>query len=437
MPLPIALVLALLPVPPQEGGGPPEWLGRSWQMRQEVEAPLVLENARLVDLVEGTVTEGVRIVIRAGWIESLGAQDAPAGAAVLDLKGRFVIPGLFDLHAHVIPLTPLFPCAPPEEALATLLDHGVTTIRLLPFYTESAVDWAARVATGELTGPTIVPASGVYEQVPQRGDLGFGDADTAFQWVQRDALLGARWIKVYNSMSEEALTAIVEAARSFGIRVCGHAEGVPPERAIELGMDCLEHVISLPLSCADEPPGVEGRDLASRTAERWARADDGRLDALLARMRTLEVAWVPTLVVSERIGLTGQHDGRPTAGAAIGAAYDAALRRAAHAVLAQHRAGGLVGLGTDFPVDGVTPGDSVHRELELLVTLGEATPLEALQIGTLGSARVLGLEAVLGTLESGKLAELVVLDENPLEDIRATSAIELVVHLGRVHRPGR
>ena len=100
-----------------------------------------------------------------------------------------------------------------------------------------------------------------------------------------------------------------------------------------------------------------------------------------------------------------------------------------------HRMGGLVGLGTDFPVDGIAPGTSVHDELRLLVELGGATPLEALQIGTLSSARILGLSEIVGTVEAGKLANFVVLTANPLEDIGNVARIAFVVHDGRRHHP--
>jgi len=440
--IPIRLVLPLLALAlpaaqEQDGAGAeqPAWIRSSWLMRLDLEPPVVLEGANVIDVESGAVREAVQIVVRAGRIESIGSDPGPEDARRIDVRGRFVIPGLFDLHAHVIPAAYGYDVPPQEQTLVTLLDHGVTTIRLLPRTTESGVGLAGRVASGELIGPRIVPASGVYEKVPQRSERGFGTPDEAFLWVQRDALLGARWIKIYNSMDEESLTAIVEAARSLGLKVCGHTEGVPPARAAEIGIACIEHVISFPLSCAAEPVVRGASDLGTLTVRRWQSVDDVRMGELLALLRKHGTAWVPTLVVSERMRTHGEHDGRPTAGAAIEGEFEAALRRAAHAVLAQHRSGGLVGLGTDFPVDGVEPGSSAHDELELLVRYGEATPLEALQIGTLASARILGVDSILGTVAPGMLADLVVLSRDPLLDVGAIRSIELVLHDGRVHRP--
>ena len=100
-----------------------------------------------------------------------------------------------------------------------------------------------------------------------------------------------------------------------------------------------------------------------------------------------------------------------------------------------HRQGGLVGIGTDFPVDGVRPGASVHRELELLVELGGASPLEALQMATLSSARILGFDELLGTVDADRLANLLVLAENPLEDISNIRSVRYVIHDGRLYEP--
>jgi imidazolonepropionase-like amidohydrolase len=141
---------------------------------------------------------------------------------------------------------------------------------------------------------------------------------------------------------------------------------------------------------------------------------------------------VPTLVVSESMLLSGKHDGKAfEAGTSEEERLDA-LRASARAAVAFHRQGGLLGLGTDFPVDGVPVGESVHREMELFVEHGGATPLEALQIATLSSSRVLGFEELVGTVEPGRIANLVVLRENPLERISATRAIAYVVHDGRI-----
>ncbi len=237
-------------------------------------------------------------------------------------------------------------------------------------------------------------------------------------------------------MDEPSLAAIVAEAHRRGMRVCGHTEGVAPREASVIGLDCVEHMVSIPLSCLGDgvqPPSGVG--LAALIAWRWENADDRRLADLMKLFKRNETAWVPTLVVTERMAEMGGHDGRSDLSGPDTDRLRAAIRKSAVLAVSLHRSGGLVGLGTDFPINGVEPGVSVHRELEMLVELGGATPLEALQIGTISSARILDLERVVGTVEAGRVANLLVLDGNPLERISACRSIEFVVHDGWVHRP--
>jgi hypothetical protein len=252
--------------------------------------------------------------------------------------------------------------------------------------------------------------------------------------VQREALAGARWIKVYNQMDEECLAAIVDAAARYGMKVCGHANQVPPHRASALGIGTVEHANSLAFSAL--PDDVEAPAITFGLAEGswcWRHADLARLDDLMEAFRDNDTGWVPTFVVLEAILENEQHD-RMAMPTEVIDGFRIAMREAVPLAVRQHRAGGLVGLGTDFPVNGVQPGVSAHRELELLVE-GGATPLEALQIATTSSAEILGFEGVLGQVRAGFVANFILLEENPLEDISRTRGIVRVVHDGRLHDP--
>ncbi len=415
------------------------WAEASWMIRRHVGPRWVLAGGNVIDVRTGQVQMGANIVISGDIIESVSDEPVADDMHVVDITGRYVIPGLFDLHAHVQPFdrgaTP--DSSEAAEIFETLLDHGVTVVRALPLYSEFALALAARVNDGSLIGPSVVAASGVLELEPQRTSWGFGDPETARRWVAKEAFLGTRWIKVYNAMDEPSLRAIVEEAHRRGMRVCGHTEGVPPREASLIGFDCIEHMVSIPLSClpdGSEPPSGSG--LAAKIAWRWSQADEQELASLMELFVANGTAWVPTLVVIEKMLHRGGHDGRSDLAPGDTARLEAAIRKSAALAVSLHRGGGLVGLGTDFPVDGVEPGESVHRELEILVEQGGATPLEALQIGTIASAQILELDGIVGCVASGKVANLVVLGGNPLERIAATRSIELVVHDGRLHRPG-
>jgi imidazolonepropionase-like amidohydrolase len=298
--------------------------------------------------------------------------------------------------------------------------------------------WSAEVNAGVRLGPTIVPASSTFERKPQRTGRGFDDPQTARQWVRKEALVGVRWIKVYNSMDPPSLKAIVETAREYGMRVCGHAVDVPPHRAAEIGMATIEHMVSIPLSCpnghAAPPPSL--KELGSVIAWRWKQVGDDDCRKLMETFKTHGTGWVPTLVATERMAEGGAHDGMAAADPSARVGLREALRRSAELAVYAHRIGVQVGVGTDFPIDGVEPGVSLHREMQLLVEPGGAKPLEALQMATIQAARILGHEALLGSIEAGKTANLVVLSANPHDDIRHTCRIEWVIHDGRRRRPG-
>lgn len=415
----------------------PDWAKESWFIQRQVSEPWVLGGVNVINLQSGEIRENVDIVIAADQIQSIGKRQPGGAMKVVDATGHYVIPGLFDLHAHVIPKSIFLPTAlEPEAALRRLLDAGVTTIRALPFYSESALKWAAAVNNKTLVGPTVIPTSSIFEKEAQRTSRGFGNPATAAAWVRKEALLGVRWIKVYNRMDEDALREIVHTAREYGIKVCGHANEVPPHRAAAIGMGSIEHAISIAYSClrgdAPEPPGSVG---LIQAAWCWEHADPAKLVALMKTFRENGTAWVPTLVVLEKMTSSGGHD-RKTLPDDVLEHFRTALETSAKLAVRLHREGGLVGIGTDFPVDGVPVGESVHRELELLVKLGGATPLEALQMATLSSARILGFDALLGTVEPGRLAHLVVLKKNPIEDISNVRSIRYVIHDGRLHEPG-
>jgi len=397
----------------------------------------MLRGANVIDIDTGGIRDSVNIVIAGDRIKSIGTDQPSKGMKVVDAGGLYVIPGLFDLHAHVMPQTRLFPNSPaPEEALRLLLDAGVTTIRALPFYSESALLWAAQVNNGTLAGPTMIVASSILEKERQRTMLGFGDPDTAAAWVRKEALLGVRWIKVYNSMDEDSLRMIVETARKFGMKVCGHANEVPPHRASALGMASVEHATSIAYSCLRDDAGIApGHVGLVQAAWYWEHVDRAKLNRLMKTFLENGTAWVPTLVVLETLTASGGHDMISLDQNVIDE-FRKAMSESARLAVQLHRDGGLIGIGTDFPVDGVTPGKSVHRELELFVELGGATPLEALQMGTISSARILGFEDLLGALDVGRLANFVVLTKNPLDNISHVRLIRYVIHDGRLYEPG-
>ena len=417
----------------------PQWVLSSWLVRRHTEEPWALVGGNVIDVVTGEIHRNATIVIAGDLIRAINTDPPAEDMRVVDISGSFVVPGFFDLHAHVIPKSPRFPGVEGAEAtLKILLDAGVTTIRGLPLTSEAALGWAAQINAATLLGPTIVPGSSIFEKHKQRTFYGFGDPATVRGWVHKEALLGNRWIKVYNKMDADSLRAIVDTAAAYGMNVCGHTEDVPPLEASQIGIASIEHTVSIPLSCLQDSVDLADQpgELGSRIAWRWANVEDAKSRQLMETFKANGTAWVPTLVVSEAIMNSGGHDGVPLADETVKLQLRQAQGKAAKLAVYLHEIGGLVGLGTDFPIDGVVPGESVHREMEILVEFGSATPLQALQIASLSSAKILGFDELLGSVDTGKIANLVVLDANPLENISNTRRIAMVVHDGRLHHPG-
>ena len=287
--------------PQRRRRGPlPDWAKQSWFIRRQMDTPLCLKNVHVVNVRDGSIRSNVNVVIQGDQVRSIGSEPVPDNARVVDCAGGYLIPGLFDLHAHVMPKWDIFPTSKePEETLKLLLDSGVTTIRAIPLYSESALLWSARVNSGELRGPTIIPTSSVFEKEPQRTSRGFGDSETVRQWVRKEALLGSRWIKVYDQMDEESLAAIVESAAQFGMRVCGHASKVPPHRAAQIGLATVEHLIGIAYSAVQDdvvaPPDLVG---LTNAAWYWRHVDAEKCRTLMDVFKKNGTGWVPTLVPS-------------------------------------------------------------------------------------------------------------------------------------------
>jgi imidazolonepropionase-like amidohydrolase len=402
-----------------------------------------LTHVNVVDVRTGAVEHDANVEIGGDEVLWVGHRAPQPDQQIVDGKGKWVIPGLFDLHAHIPGAGPPRGSAPggfdQPSVLRTLLRSGITAIRALPIFSETGPLVAAQVASGAHLGPTIIAASSIFEKEPERGSLGFHDPETAAHWVEKEALNGVRWIKIYNSMDSPSLRAIVTAAHAHGLHVLGHALGVLPGEASALGIDSIEHNTEIPLSCARSEasgaaaPSSSAPDLGTVVAWRWQHVDDSRCRQLMDQFAERGTAWVPTLVVMEKMIEAGAHDRGPHMSDATRKTLQQALTTSARLAVYLHRKGGKVGVGTDFPIDGVSPGTSVARELHLFVQEGGATPLEALQMGTLGSARILGLDRLMGTIEAGKLANLVLLDGNPLESIENVQRVSAVVHSGWLH----
>lgn len=412
-----------------------------------------------VNVIPMTPTVGVvphqTVVVRNGRIEAVGnvgAAAIPRGAVRVDGRGKYLIPGLADMHVHLEHFED-------PSVLRLFTSNGVTFVRSMDGRLRIRV-WKKAIENGQLGGPSIVTAGPLLDGAPpvRFDNMVVRTADEARAAVVAQKAAGYDFIKVYTNLSTKAYEAILDEARKLGMPVAGH---VPRNSSIVKALDhhaSIEHLTDFDeLIEADSSP-VRGRFHWSKLYLAM-EADPKKIVAAAKRVATAHVAIVPTLVQAEHAlappeTLTSwlkrdelllvPNDVRKFWEARVRALsqqigqedWEVVARGAANRIAlvkALEEQGATILAGTDTPNPFVVPGVSIHRELDLLVRAG-LTPKEALAAATREAATFVGQEREWGTIEAGKRADLVLLDENPLESIRATTTILRVMVRGRFER---
>ncbi len=376
--------------------------------------------------------------------------DIPDGAVRVDGRGRFLIPGLNDMHVHF----------QDSSALGRFIATGVTGVRVL-WGGPPTLDFRDRIARGELAGPDIYTAGTIIEGLPPPALAAV--IDTAGRVIVHDSIDGARavqeqhaagydFIKVYNNVPAAAYRGIVAEAAALGIPVAGHVPfEVGLDGALAAGQASIEHLRGYIWHLVPEDaPHQPGADLRSRTLA-WAHGDLSRIQALAERTRDAGVWSVPTLAVrmimrpdrlvdaylateeashmsagmrafyTERMSIPWMSNFTPDD-------FEAAMDGFA---VADSLIRALVGVGAPVMAGTDTPplGFALHRELEELVGAG-LSPFEALQSATVLPARFLGRGEGAGMVTEGSPADLVLLEADPLAAIGNTRRIAGVVRRG-------
>ncbi|WP_219825306.1 amidohydrolase family protein [Nonomuraea typhae] len=432
------------------------------------EAITVLRRATLIDGTGAPPRPATTIVIigeRITWTGPGHEAPRPGNALVIDLNGKVVIPGLWDMHAHGSLQEKI---APPLYVV-----NGVTGIReMMGLPGHHAL--RARIDRGEVLGPRMVIGSAIVDgPVSVLGPLPVkvGTEAEARQAVREAKAGGAEFLKVYSYLPRDLLRVLADEAAKLGLPMDGHLPYlVPMEEASRLGQRSIEHLTGLTLATSSREAEFRSRlestpitdpfswyamarDLERQAAAGYDPAKARRLYAELIRNGTWHT---PTLAVLKvfsqpadactgdpRLKYIPAADRRQWLATLKAAAPDtpeeiARDRRFFRQLLTLtgrlHRAGaGLLG-GTDSYSPFVIPGFSAHDELSLLVRAG-LPPMAALQAMTRDAARFLGRAATTGTVTPGKLADLVVLDADPLADIRNVRRIHAVMTRGRYLGP--
>jgi len=424
-------------------------------------ASVAIVNAILVDVRTARETPDTVIVIRGDRIEEVGSADkivVPSQAVVVDAARKWVIPGLMDMHAHA---------GYPEEVPVNLyLAQGVTTIRspggnisllrLLREQIDSGKTIGPRLFfSGPLLdgNPPVWPDDSFLVDTPERGQ-------SAVNFL---ADQGVDFIKVYNNVSEPVLEKIIETARQRGLIVAGHIpRSMTMTRAVDLGMKSLEHirVTGREMLPVEEANKIDFLPLGQREPLLWEKFDPAspRFSELIHHLVEKGIYLDPTLTIDEATFVLEPAEQRDNPNNSVlptewikfeeshqSPLYDVpeALKETARNGFKKRqqfigmcsRAGVKIIAGTDGPGLGtLVPGYGLHHELQLLVESGLSAD-QALRAATLTAAEALGKEKELGSIDPGKLADMLIVEADPLADIRNASKIELVIKGGKQYRP--
>jgi hypothetical protein len=422
------------------------------------DSAIVIEHCSVFDPVAEKMLPDQTIVVRGAKIERVVPADKvgelPDDAERIDGRGRFVLPGLIDAHVHVVHVLD-FAHVTGDEVLPLYLAAGVTSMRSTGDEPVAATLVARFAAAHPENCPRVFTCSPLLDADPPiHRDVGRAITDPAKVPALFDDL--ARWqpttVKIYAGTARPVGRAIIDESHRRGLFVTAHLGAYSAQDAVADGIDGLEHIWSvfnyvIPPEVAKEP-GHRGRlDL-----------DNPLCDALLVELAKHKVHVDPTLAVFRNMILlpdvteVKDHADNKLApqrlrdfwpeylkrsGCPQGGPLDDRRREFAkyqELTGKLYRAGVPLLVGTDAPEPNVPPGFSLHQELEMLVESG-LPPAAALRAATLNNATVLHEQDRLGSITAGKLADMLILSGNPLDDIRNSRTIRQIIRGGHISRP--
>jgi hypothetical protein len=447
---------------------------------------VAIQSVTVVDVADGSLRADHTVLIAGNRIVDVGPATVvrvPDDADVLDAAGGYLIPGLWDMHVHSIANVALDmrvrSVAAMDWHFPLFLAWGVTGVRNMNDGTgdlslELTRSVRRRLATRQLHGPRLLANGPSIDGDPALGSNSAVVRNAAEARAAVDELAdgGADFVKVYENLSRDAYFAIIDQARRRGLPVDGHVPfRVTPVEAADAGQRTVEHPDALAAGCSiaadavreqfaqvlagyDSLPESEqflvqfrlyrafydSRDAAAcgPTIEAFRRNGTAVTVDLLAYHHVVHADEILADAASLRLVPPAvRRNWQEESGSEGTQKFQSILRPIVPVELENvrlfHNAGVTLLAATDVGVPFQVPGLSLHRELVRLVEAG-LTPLEALRTATLNPARVLGLADSLGSVEVGKLADLVLLEANPLADIANTRRIRAVVADGRVYR---
>lgn len=412
---------------------------------------IVLKGGTLIDGSGNSPIENSLIILEQGKIISIshpGETKVPFPAKIINVKGKYIIPGLIDMHVHCVD----------ESFLPLFLINGVTAIRDVGNDTDFIITLREEVNSGLRIGPTLFVSG--YMINSRKIPFGASQHTAVIRNIKEAqkvvSLLAQKkvdWIKIYITLPKGLVRKVLFEANKFGIPVAGHLRKVDARFAAQWGISTIEHATGIAEALLADEEFEDAPPLHTISEKTWLHVDRTKYDDLIDLFIEKNVFIHANLTLYESFTLPVEKiKNKPFVElmpSSIVEGWDAYLakkflemtpnkedwkitkERLEEFLVLFKDEGGKVLAGTDTPWPYLLPGFSLHRELELLVEAG-FTPMEAIQTATKYAAEALRQEDNIGTLTEGKHADLVVLNANPLENIRAVRDIHHVIKEGKI-----
>ncbi|MEK6480941.1 amidohydrolase family protein [Catalinimonas sp. 4WD22] len=435
-----------------------------------------IKNTNVINVENGQVKENMDIFIKDGLISEISAhqqhEKKPDNVEVIDGTGKYLLPGFVDTHVHmamgevqvsVVDNQPIIGMNLADElpkiTASLLLKHGITTSRDPGGLTEVTVHVKENIASGKILGPELFVAGSIIDttqftnlvaQVKSKSDM--------VEEVRKQKAAGVDFIKFYTSLPPELLEAGIQEAHKLNLETIAHLHNTSWTEASNLGLDNIVHIIpGSDIYIPDEHKASYHQNvlMGSKAFYKWFEYVDlesEKISELLNTLKKNKTSVDPTLVVFHatffgNISAYKTHE-------LLGVLPDKMVEnwqtifnfnlgwteqdfaeaqkvwpKVQKFVKMLHDQGILLTTGTDSNNPWIIPGESFHRELQLLADCG-LTHAEILKMATLNGARLLKIEDRIGTIEKGKEADLVLLSSNPLLDIQNTKDIAMIISNG-------
>lgn len=421
-------------------------------------ADLAITNVTVIDMTSTPAQSEMTVLITDNRISKIGKTKKTklaGGVQIIDGSGKFLIPGLWDMYAHL---------GDNKDSWDLFIANGITNLRVNLGFPEFH-EWRKEINAGELIGPRMIIASRLADGLtPGRGDspANIHNEEEGREFVRNEKKVGADFIKIGTYLSRDAYFAIVDEAKKQGIPVSGHVPlSASAVEVSDAGQKSIDHSYCVILACSSKEEEHRKRRMVLVPELNARFKHNGEIDfseqkavELFARLVKNETFVCPTLSVWSEIAFRGKEE----------AANDPRLKyvpswkvdrwsqvaleiekekllailksnrqKSLDIVGAMNRAGVELLAGTDHGMPYSIVGFSLHDELALFVQAG-LSPLDALRTATYNPAKFFGMLESMGTIEQGKVADLVLLEANPLENIRNTKMIAAVVIGGKILR---